>query len=176
VITNSLDFEDESQRRRAVAWVVALASTSAAAAPPAETPAATADGLYRVLYSSHAHPISKAQLLDLLEQARSYNVAHHLTGVLLYSEGRFVQLIEGPEAAVRALYERIANDSRHHDLESVKASPIISRQFAEWSMDFGFALWPEGEAAPGPDKPATDLPALSITSDILKRLLETFIG
>jgi len=43
----------------------------------------------------------------LLESSRRYNADHHITGLLLYSAGRYVQVLGGPEAAVRMLYDRI---------------------------------------------------------------------
>jgi hypothetical protein len=167
VITYPHDFENEPQRRRAVAWAVALAATFAPA-PQAAEPADDA-ALYQVLYWSEATSLSKGQLLALLEQARRHNVAHHVTGVLLYSEGRFVQIIEGPAGIIRPLLGRIQADTRHHTLEIVRAGPIAARHFAEWTMDFGFASQAVGE-------PPADLPSLSITSGHLKQLLEVFIG
>lgn len=94
----------------------------------------------QILYRSQATvPLSNPQLLELLQRARRANAEQQITGLLLYSEGHFVQLLEGPPAAVKSLYARIARDPRHNRLELVRQALVPARQFAEWSMDFGFA-------------------------------------
>jgi hypothetical protein len=66
---------------------------------------------YRVLYYSWATaPPTQAHLQALLEQSHTYNAQQQITGLLLYSDRQFVQLVEGPEAAVRALFARIQAD------------------------------------------------------------------
>lgn len=182
--TDTLAFENDEQRRRAVAWVVALASTFPVAAQRAEPmqslgptgqPASReempATSVYQVLYrSTVTKPLTNQELLDLLEQARSFNLEHQITGMLLYSEGQFVQAIEGREEVIRPLYERIQRDSRHREIETVGEGRLPAHQFSEWSMDFGYACEADGTTPPLP------LPGLSTTSAHLKRLLEAFIG
>lgn len=96
--------------------------------------------IYQILYRSQATAqLSNSQLLELLQRARRANAEQQITGLLLYSEGQFVQLLEGPPAAVKNLYARIARDPRHNRVELVREALVPARQFAEWSMDFGFA-------------------------------------
>ena len=93
---------------------------------------------YQVLYHSVAvQPFTEAQLQDLLGQARGFNTRHCLTGILLYSDGRFVQLLEGDEQSVRQLYARIQHDPRHTQVVTVSEGPGPCRRFADWSMGFG---------------------------------------
>ncbi|MBD2769124.1 BLUF domain-containing protein [Hymenobacter sp. BT664] len=178
---DSLAFENDDERRRAVAWVVALASTFPVAAPGAEPPPAraadraepSAPPVYQVLYRSTATShLTNQELLALLEQARRYNVAHQITGLLLYSEGQFVHAIEGQEDIIKSLFERIQQDPRHHRIETVTEGWWPARRFGEWSMDFGYAPAPGAE----PDRSPLPLPGLSTTSAHLKRLLEACIG
>lgn len=187
--SDTLAFENDDQRRRAVAWVVALASTFPVAAPGGEhlgpqapgsppangqVPPAPAPGVYQVLYRSTATKhLTNQELLGLLEQARHFNVTNQITGLLLYSEGQFVQAIEGREEVVKSLYERIQQNPWHHQIETVDERLLPARRFSEWSMDFGYSAQPEA----GPGAVATPpLPGLSTTSAHLKRLLEAFIG
>jgi hypothetical protein len=189
-----LYFESEDQRRRAVAWVVALAATLPVAAPPDEHPneaqrsqlgkptppaveAQPETSVYRVLYRSNAtRGFSNHELLELLEEVRLFNRTHHVTGMLLYSEGGFVQAIEGPKNVILDLYRRIQQDARHQRVETVGEGPIPARQFAEWSMDFGFAALPKPEQEGSPLVQRAALPGLSTTSAHLKVLMEAFIG
>lgn len=174
-------FENEDQRRRAVAWTVALLAAfpidahRLARLTRSELEALAKTNLYHVLYRSTAtRRFTSSELFELLEKARHFNVKSQITGMLLYSEGHFVQVIEGPEKVIRTLHSRILQDSRHHHVETVDEGPLLARQFAEWSMDFGFAPLPAAGQEPGTPTPA--LPGLSTTSSHLKRLLEVFIG
>jgi hypothetical protein len=77
-------------------------------------------------------------LQDLLVWSRSYNAQRGLTGLLLYSETQFVQVIEGDESAVRHLYDRIRQDGRHHHVTTLSEGPEPHRWFADWQMAAGY--------------------------------------
>lgn len=64
------------------------------------------------------------QLKILLEESTHYNNTEDITGLLLCSEGNFFQLIEGDEAKVKDLYQRIANDTRHNDIIKYLEQPV----------------------------------------------------
>ncbi|MFD1470449.1 BLUF domain-containing protein [Hymenobacter caeli] len=146
--------QDEATRRRAVAWVVALTAGTVLAPRHYErellrsyrhggiTINEMSDLLdastYQLLYSSQATPPpTETQLQELLHRARDYNARHQITGLLLYSDGRFVQVLEGPEAQLRALYARIQLDPRHAQVLTLGHGPGPRRRFAEFSMAFG---------------------------------------
>lgn len=98
-----------------------------------------AKSTYHVLYRSRAtHALTESDLQALLEQARTFNAHQQLTGLLLYSDGRFVQLIEGLEEVVQALYARIQQDPRHTQVVTMSDGPGPQRWFSEWSMAFGY--------------------------------------
>ena len=93
---------------------------------------------YHVLYRSRAtHALTEADLQALLDWSRPYNAQHQITGLLLYSDGRFVQLIEGPAAVVQALFAQIQQDLRHTQVVTVSDGPGPQRWFADWQMAFG---------------------------------------
>jgi CheY-like chemotaxis protein len=109
----------------------------AANGPGAVTPLEGAAPLHHLLYQSQATtPMSETQLTELLIQSRAYNAAHSLTGVLLYSHGHIVQLLEGSEAAVHEVFARIARDPRHNTVVKLADGPVAQRQFDQWSMGF----------------------------------------
>lgn len=94
-------------------------------------------GLLSILYSSSAvEPFDDERLLALLRQSRANNERHALTGMLLYRGGRFVQVLEGPESAVREVVERIGRDPRHTKMRMLFEEPITERQFAAWTMGY----------------------------------------
>lgn len=103
--------------------------------------------MHQLIYMSYAvRPLSMAQLCQLLASARRRNAELALTGILLYGNERFVQVLEGPEIAVRTLYERIKRDARHRQVTAYADRPITKRTFTQWAMAFQ-ANSPEQAAA-----------------------------
>lgn len=94
--------------------------------------------MYHLIYSSQAREaMTLTTLVVLLMQARALNERQHVTGALVYGDGQFMQVMEGEEAVIKDLYERVAKDPRHYGVRTLAAGPITSRRFAQWSMAFG---------------------------------------
>ena len=92
---------------------------------------------YSLAYESQASvPLTAPDLLDLLEQSRENNARSGVTGILLYRHGTFLQVLEGPHAAVDALYATIAHDPRHRDVSTVLVEDRVERRFPDWTMGF----------------------------------------
>lgn len=81
-------------------------------------------------------PFSPAELDALLATSRANNARNDISGMLLYRDGDFLQVLEGPESAVRATYQRIARDPRHGRIMLIDESEVETRAFADWSMGF----------------------------------------
>lgn len=93
--------------------------------------------MHQLIYSSHATVPFEAHHLEwLLSQARTFNGAHSITGILLYSNAQFLQVLEGEEAVVRALFTRIQRDPRHRDVLIHADKAITQRAFPDWHMVF----------------------------------------
>jgi hypothetical protein len=75
----------------------------------------------------------KTELGTLFSAARSSNKKQDITGALLVHGDWFAQVLEGSEAPVRALYERIQQDGRHDKVAVLAAGPA-DRVFGRWSM------------------------------------------
>ncbi|AMR27912.1 hypothetical protein A0257_12990 [Hymenobacter psoromatis] len=104
---------------------------------PGHAEAILPGGLHYLVYQSYATvPFGDVQLAKLLTQSRAFNAAHGLTGVLLYSHGTIVQLLEGSEANVRAVFGRIVHDPRHTNIIKLADGPAAHRLFTQWSMGF----------------------------------------
>ncbi len=56
--------------------------------------------------SSAVRPFAEDELADLLAVSRQNNARLGITGMLLYKDGNFMQVLEGEEAEVRTLYEK----------------------------------------------------------------------
>lgn len=86
---------------------------------------------------STAHPNTGAGDIEaILTAARAFNPSRNITGMLLYVEGQFLQYLEGEEAAVEALYDKIEKDRRHSGVMRLFASDCPRRGFEDWSMGF----------------------------------------
>ncbi len=93
--------------------------------------------LYSLVYTSqNTRPFSHQALLALLDKARVTNTALGVTGMLLYKDGAFIQALEGEQATVTDLSERISRDPRHHAYFVCNQQKIDKRQFPDWSMGF----------------------------------------
>ena len=92
---------------------------------------------YHLIYQSQAMiPFGRPELLALQRQAQVCNQVHGISGVLLHTaDGRFLQLLEGPKAAVWSLYyRRIVLDPRHRDCHVLAEGPCLQLLFTNWAM------------------------------------------
>ncbi|RZL15740.1 MAG: BLUF domain-containing protein [Hymenobacter sp.] len=147
--------DTEAARQRAVAWAIAVTADTPLAPKRYERHLLdryqrgelTLDdvsnlldnSVYHVFYRSQATYFpNRAQLGEILDWSHTYNAQHGITGLLLYSEGRFMQVIEGTETAVVSLYDSIRQDSRHQHVFTLSEGPGPQRWFADWQMAFGY--------------------------------------
>lgn len=89
-----------------------------------------------VYVSSAIKPFTQPQLLQLLAQSRADNERRRVTGMLLYKNGNFMQVLEGEESDVRGVHKKISTDLRHRGLLVLLQRHQQERDFATWSMGF----------------------------------------
>jgi uncharacterized membrane protein (DUF373 family) len=75
-------------------------------------------------------------LLALLRQCRENNAGRSVTGMLLYANGTFLQVLEGPDQVIDDLVDIIKKDLRHTNIQMLYRKPIERRQYSDWSMGF----------------------------------------
>lgn len=92
-----------------------------------------AAGLSQVVYLSRDR-MRLEDIDEIVTASARRNAWHGITGVLLFSGGQFLQVLEGPPDVVEALVGRIAVDPRHTDFEVLLRRPVSGRQFANWGM------------------------------------------
>lgn len=91
--------------------------------------------LRQIVYvSSSTCPAADIDIDSILMTARRNNQNLGITGMLISIDRTFFQVLEGPEPAVRTLYNRIAIDSRHKNMLPLLDQPVPDRQFAAWKM------------------------------------------
>jgi hypothetical protein len=89
-----------------------------------------------VYVSSAYKPFSDVELLELLRVSRLNNERRGITGMLLYRDGNFMQVLEGPASVVDEVIAKIKRDTRHHGVILMSRRGVQERQFAEWQMAF----------------------------------------
>lgn len=137
--------------------------------------------MLRIFYISAATRfVTARELDDILAVSRERNRTAQITGLLLYHDGSFAQILEGPEEAVRNCFERVKADDRHVGCRLLLEEETTERYFDDWSM--GCAL----SAAPASMGAGDTLSFSSITQSpafqraqqniILKSFLSSFLS
>lgn len=94
------------------------------------------DLVHCIYCSVSTKPVSQADLATLLAECRKKNSEAGLTGMLLYSDRTFFQVLEGDRPIVEALLERLTLDKRHERVTKIVLEPIEERSFAQWTMGY----------------------------------------
>ena len=93
--------------------------------------------LVHCIYSSTATPQFRDDGLDvLLAQARTANADADITGMLLYVDRGFFQVLEGHPLRIEPLFQKIGADSRHDRVTQIIYEPIRRRTFGQWTMGY----------------------------------------
>lgn len=96
--------------------------------------------LRQVVYISTAtQHFSPEALEELLARARANNERSGITGILLYHDPSFLQIIEGTRDDVDRLMARIRRDPSHSSMRIVQDESISERDFKSWAMAFRVA-------------------------------------
>ncbi len=72
----------------------------------------------------------------LFSQTQRNNTANDISGILLYSQGNFFQVIEGDAITIKELFKKIENDDRHRNLFRVFNREIKQDQYDGYCCDF----------------------------------------
>ncbi|MEM6474874.1 MAG: BLUF domain-containing protein [Pseudomonadota bacterium] len=129
----------------------------------------------QLIYRSHPFGFDKAMLAGILSQARRNNPANRITGALICRGDMYLQLIEGPVAAINALYARIVEDDRHANVELLLAERVERRIFPDWAMldDQNPTLtWSKEEIAQGALSRASHADLRAVFERIAERALK----
>lgn len=93
--------------------------------------------LFRLVYFSRSVAPVQAQVAQaqaIASYARLHNAENQISGLLLRANGFYLQVLEGDEAAVNALYQRICADPRHTAVTLLARGRTDARAFGAWAM------------------------------------------
>jgi hypothetical protein len=138
--------------------------------------------MYSLVYLSVAPRVmQQEELIEILEQSKTWNKDHNLTGCLAYIEGkikeeyhcRFIQVVEGSEHDVVSVFKKIQKDTRHKEVTVIKQGQIKNRNFGDWEM--GFEKISLGSNSTLLDFFKLDLKLLANDGDISNNMLLNFM-
>jgi len=93
--------------------------------------------VYQIVYVSvPIEPLSASQISGILNTARSNNSREGITGLLIYHDNLFFQILEGEPTLVAACYSRITLDKRHTKLALMWEGEVAKRTFPNWTMGY----------------------------------------
>ena len=93
------------------------------------------DSLIHLIYcSASTREMSSKELIELVTIARKKNDKTGITGMLLYSDKSFFQVLEGDEKQIDKLFQIITSDSRHNKVTTIIKEKIPHRDFGDWTM------------------------------------------
>ena len=127
--------------------------------------------LKSIIYvSSATDSLSKDALLDILNKSSVNNTALGLTGMLLYYDESFIQVLEGDEDKLELLMNKISRDKRHKNVVVINEEYISQREFSSWDM--GFRSIDKEQL--GAIKGYVDMDSLNLSKEGAKGLLKVF--
>lgn len=121
--------------------------------------------LTQIVYSSKPFGFDASVLDDILTISRIRNSKADITGTLICRADMYLQLIEGPDAAIQATYQRIAMDDRHVEMNLLLSREVTERLFPKWAMRDDPArswMWTQQEISDGAIAAATPQDIIAI--------------
>ncbi len=95
--------------------------------------------LWKLSYTSIAvatHEAAMRQVREICARSGDRNARVGVSSVLTLHKGRFAQVLEGPEEAVRMVLRRIIGDPRHHSLAVLSDGPLVARRYEGLAMAY----------------------------------------
>ena len=91
--------------------------------------------MHQLTYISTAwKDLTDSDIDAILEVSRRRNRQVGISGLLVYDGVRFLQALEGEEAAVKATFLRIKSDPRHRAAVMLSLRENERREFGDWEM------------------------------------------
>jgi len=89
---------------------------------------------YLVYISFRSENCTEEEIQNILKACQSNNKSKDITGVLMYSDKKFVQYLEGEYDTILELFNKIKTDKRHFNVIMLTSFPIKQRAFPSWQM------------------------------------------
>jgi len=92
---------------------------------------------YAIVYlSSASDELEIAEISKILSFTEESNNNHDITGLLLFSDGNFFQIIEGEKNSILKLFETIKRDDRHRNIQQIFGEEINKGAYDLYATNF----------------------------------------
>lgn len=92
---------------------------------------------HRLVYTSKRKDnCDDFEIQKILAACKQNNTKIAITGILVHSDQKFIQVLEGEKSRIEGLYEKISKDDRHDNVRLRSLKPIQKRTFGEWHMAY----------------------------------------
>tara|TARA_B100000929_G_C15462091_1_gene404880 strand:- start:799 stop:1209 length:411 start_codon:yes stop_codon:yes gene_type:complete len=92
---------------------------------------------YAISYVSSVNPeLTGDQIQEVLNFSKNWNNDHDITGILLYSEGNFFQVLEGEQKILQSLFSRIESDKRHCNIIKIFEKKVETSHYDNYECNF----------------------------------------
>jgi hypothetical protein len=129
---------------------------------------------YIVYISTTSKILTDSELADMLRENYLHNRRANINGMLIYTEGSFIQVLEGPEESLSRTYQEIVQDKRHKNIIKLAEDKINVPNFSSWSMAFKAADPSKLEALEGYVNPVSSNFLRNASNHAALMLLKSF--
>jgi hypothetical protein len=86
--------------------------------------------------SSASKSLENLNLKHLYNTSKINNAQQHITGILIYQNGNFLQILEGENKTINKLYRLIKRDNRHTNILQIINKSILAPIFEDYQTGF----------------------------------------
>ena len=86
--------------------------------------------------SNKSEHVNKKDIQEIFETTQKNNKSRNITGILLYLENSFFQVLEGDRQELVAVFNTIEMDDRHENIFVVIDKPIDKQTFKDYKSGF----------------------------------------
>ena len=86
--------------------------------------------------SSASKSLENLNLKHLYNTSKINNAQQHITGILIYQNGNFLQILEGENKTINKLYRLIKSDNRHTNILQIINKSILAPIFEDYQTGF----------------------------------------
>ncbi|AXT58236.1 BLUF domain-containing protein [Aquimarina sp. AD1] len=80
--------------------------------------------------------LTNSDVNELFEYVKVNNNSLKITGILMYSDGNFFQILEGEKKLIHDLFKKILLDSRHYDIIKIFDHEMTKPSFSKYNSNF----------------------------------------
>lgn len=89
-----------------------------------------------IYYSLASKDLTYSDLENILKVSRKNNEQLNITGILIYKDDQFIQVLEGEHENVLSVFNRIEHDQRNQNVRVLFQGETEKRLFEKWSMGY----------------------------------------